>query len=75
MSSKPTFKDIEKLLKAGEFAVGTPMALATSVARKLILGEALSVVDAGHEIAIQSKNGAVVRYVWNHEIRGWQATI
>lgn len=73
--SQPTFKDIEKLLRGGEFAGGTMMSHAANVARSILLNQALSIVDAGASIAIKCKNGAVVRYVWDQESRGWQATI
>lgn len=72
----PTIRDIEKLLKRGEgFAPGTPMDIAHRAARNILLSNALSVLDSGGSIAIQLKHGAVVRFVWDKQSRGWQATL
>jgi hypothetical protein len=74
--NQPTFRDIEKLLKKGEgFAPGSTMELAARAARNILMTNALSALDGGASIAIQLKHGAIVRYVWDKQSRGWQATL
>lgn len=74
--SEPAFKDLEALLRKGErFAPGSPMEIAMRATRNLLMNEARLVLDKGGSIAIQCKNGVIVRYVWDKQTRGWQATI